>query len=106
MMDLKTFAMPFGLLVFAAWVWLLWPRVAYLFFAFGVTMLVAIVMHKHDDIAHIVFEPQRVLVEMRKKVDEVRRLAEAVGELTAYNIANLWRFAPEDPEAARLAERD
>ena|SRR2546425_998248 len=62
MMDLKTFAIPFGVFMMALWVWLLWMK--------------------------------EIRVEIFAKAEEVRRLAEAMGELTAYNIANLWRFPP------------
>ncbi len=113
MMDLKTFAIPFGVLMMALWVWLLWAFPKTLMMAFLVTSVVVIAFYRNAEITEMVVEPRRVLLRLREireevfaKADEVRRFAEAMGELTAYNIANLWRFAPEDPEAARLAERD
>src|ERR671918_2087674 len=61
----------------------------------------------------MVFETRRVLVQMRAieknvfaKVEELRKLAEKMGELTAFHIAQLWRLPPEDPERVRLEERD
>jgi hypothetical protein len=113
MMDLKTFAIPFGVLMMALWVYLFWTYPKTLLTAFLLTGIVVVVFYRNAEITEMVVEPRRVLVRMSEireevfaKAEEVRRLAEAMGELTAYNIANLWRFAPEDPEAARLAEKD
>lgn len=113
MMELKTFAIPFGVLMMALWVWLLAGHPKTLMMAFAVTAVVMVVLYRNAEIVEMVVEPRRVLVRMKEireevfaKATEVRQLAEAMGELTAYNIAQLWRFAPDDPEAARLAERD
>lgn len=112
-MDLKTFAIPFGVLMMALWVYLFWTHPKTLLMAFVLTGVVVVIFYRNAEITEMVVEPRRVLVRMREireevfaKAEEVRRLAEAMGELTAYNIAHLWRLAPADPEAARLAERD
>lgn len=113
MMSLKEFAVPFGVLCLALWVWLFssHPKTLVLFFLATVVAMVAI--YRNEDIVQMVVEPRRVLFEMQRieknifaKVEEVRRLAEQMGKLAAFNIAWLWRFPPENPEAVRLQERD
>jgi len=113
MLTLKEFAVPFGLMCLALWVWLFSARPVLLIAAFVATAAAVVLFYKNEDIVQMVFEPRRVLVQMKTieknvfaKVEEVRKLAEKMGELTAFSIANLWRFAPEDPVATILQERD
>lgn len=113
MMGLKEFAVPFGLIAVGLWVWLFWSQPKVLLPAFLMTVVAVILMYRNEDVVQMTFEPRRVLVQMREirsevfaKVEEVRKLAEGIGELTAYNIAHLWRLPPADPETARLEERD
>jgi hypothetical protein len=113
MMGLKEFAIPFGLIAIGLWVWLFWSSPRVLIPAFLATVVAMVLMYRNDDVVQLTFEPKRVLVQMAEvrreifaKVNEVQKLAAGIGELTAYNIAHLWRLAPADPEAARLEERD
>src|SRR5438445_8204199 len=113
MMGLKEFAIPFGLIAIGLWLWLFWSNPRVLIPAFLATVVAMVLMYRNDEIVQLTFEPKRVLIQMKEvrteifaKVNEVRKLAEGIGELTAYNIAQLWRLAPADPEAARLEERD
>jgi hypothetical protein len=113
MMGLREFAIPFGLVALGLWVWLFWSQPKTLIAAFLASVIAMILMYRNEEIIQVTFEPRRVLVQMREirkdvfaKADEVQKLALAIGELTAYNIAHLWRLAPADPEAARLQERD
>ncbi len=113
MLTFKEFAIPFGVLCFAIWIWLFRSQPVILIFAFLATIIAMIAIYRNEDIVQMVIEPRRVLFEMQRiekdifaKVQEVRRLAEQTGELTAFNIAQLWRLAPEEPEAVRLQERD
>ena len=85
MMGLKEFAIPFGLVAVGLWVWLFWSQPKVLLPAFLVTVVTMILMYRNEEIIHVTFEPRRVLVQLREirsevfaKVDEVRKLAEAV----------------------------
>ena len=113
MIGLKEFAIPFGLIAISLWVWLYRSSPRVLIWAFLATVMAMVLMYRSDEVVQLTFEPRRVLVQMKEvrseifaKVDEVRKLAEGVGELTAYNVAQLWRWPPENPDAARLEERD
>lgn len=112
-MSLKEFAVPFGLMCMLLWVWLFRSQPVILISAFLATVVSMVAIYRNEDIVQMVIEPRRVLFEMQRieksifaKVEEVRRLAEHMGELTAFNIAQLWRFAPADPKGVRLQERD
>lgn len=112
-MTLKDFAIPFGLVTVLLWIYLFRASAPVLISAFLASVIATIAMYRNEDIVQMVFEPKRVLIEMKQvernvfvKAEEVRKTAEYVGELTAFNIAHLWRVAPENPEAVRLQERD
>lgn len=61
MLSLKEFAIPFGLLCFAIWVWLFASRPWLLLFAFFVTFAVVILFYRNEDVQQVIFERQRVL---------------------------------------------
>ena len=113
MLALKEFAVPFGLVCLGLVVWLFGVRPSIVIPAMFVIAAAMVLLHRNEEVVRLTFEPKRLLVELKAieknvfaKVEELRRLGEKMGELTAFNIAQLWRLAPEDPEAVRIQERD
>jgi len=56
MLSLKEFAIPFGLLCFAIWVWLFASRPWLLLFAFFVTFAVVILFYRNEDVQQILID--------------------------------------------------
>jgi hypothetical protein len=113
MMDLKTFAIPFGVLIMGLWVWLLWAHPKTLMMAFLVTGVVVIAFYRNEDITEMAVEPRRVLLRMEKirkeifaKADEMRALADYVGKLAVFSASHTGRFPPENLHAILLKQRD
>ncbi len=113
MIELKSFAIPFGLLMMGLWVWLLWASPKTLIMAFAVTVVMMIVLYRNDQIVEMVVEPRRILVRMQEireeifaKADEVRAMAASVGKMAAFSIGQVGRLPPENLQAVLLKQRD
>lgn len=120
----RDFSIPLAILLIALLVYLLMlGRLSGMAFAWslvGVAALVAVVavvVPRSEDVSKIsgklgteggelLVEMQEIRSEVYAKAENVKRLTEQVGEISAFNVAQLWSFAPHDPKAARVQLRD
>jgi len=79
MLSLKEFAIPFGLLCFAIWVWLFASRPWLLLFAFFVTFAVVILFYRNEDVQQLIFERQRVLSDWKSDDRQIIETRETCG---------------------------
>ena len=121
-LEFRQFAVPLALLLIALLVYLLiigkLSGGAFAGSLVGVTVLVAVVavvLPRSEDVSEvggkvagqeILFKMEKVRDEVYAKAAELRRLTERIGEISAFNLSHLFRFAPKNPEAVLLEERD
>lgn len=119
---LKEFSVPLALLLIAVLVYLLiigklngWSFAGSLFGVGALVAVIAVVLPRSEDISEVgvkvggqelLFKMEKVRQEIYAKADEIKRLTEQIAEISAFNLAHLGRFSPNNLDELLLNERD
>jgi len=122
MIGVKEFAIPLALILILVLTYLLllgklngWTFSTGLFAIAVLTGVVAVVIPRSEEVseiggkmggAEVLVKMEKIQKEVYAKAEQLGVLAEKVGELTAFNLAHLGRFAPTNLDELLLQERD
>ena len=123
-MGVKEFAIPMALLLIAVLVYLLiigrltgWPFALSLFAVVAFSIGVAVIIPRSEEVteiggkvssegAQLLVKMQTIQSDVYAKAEALRKLAEQVGEVAAFNLAHLGRWSPDNLDELLLKERD